>query len=191
VISTLRLVPHWIIYNTHSKKYLIQEDVKQWLKALKIENYGIQFGFLYLMTLCKEYRNIFYYRIGFMKYIFKYLCPPKNTLFVSLEFGGDIGSGIVIRHGESTRIFARAIGKNCIVWQQVTVGRGRDGGTPTIEDNVKIYSGAKVLGNIKIGNNVRIGANAVVVKDVPDNCTVVGVPAYIVRKNGIKTKEDL
>lgn len=55
---------------------------------------------------------------------------------------------------------------------------------PTILDNVSIKAGAKVLGKITIGNNVIIGANAVVVKDVPDNCTVVGVPAYIIKKEG-------
>ena len=176
----------------HKKNGLLKEDVKQWLKSRKIENFGSQFGFLYLMTFCREYRNIFYYRIGLIKYILKYLCPPMNTLAVGLEFGGDIGSGIIIWHGQSTIIFAKSIGKNCTVWQQVTIGRGgKEGGTPAIGDNVKIFSGAKVLGSIKIGNNVLIGANAVVVKDVPDNCTVVGVPAYIVKKNGIKTKEDL
>jgi serine acetyltransferase len=62
---------------------------------------------------------------------------------------------------------------------------------PVIGSNVAIYAGAKVLGNITIGDNVNIGANAVVVKDVPDNCTVVSVPAYIVKRNGIKVREEL
>jgi serine O-acetyltransferase len=58
-------------------------------------------------------------------------------------------------------------------------------------DNVRIMAGAKVIGNITIGNNSTVGANAVVVKDVPPNCTVVGVPAYIVRRDGVRTHEKL
>jgi serine O-acetyltransferase len=172
----------------------MKEDVEKWLRAHKKENYGIQFGFLYLMTFWNEYRNVFYFRTGFIKHILKYLCFPLSTLHIGLEkgFSGEIGSGLIIWHGEATRIFARSIGKDCSIWQQVTIGRGGvHGGTPTIGDNVKVYSGAKIIGNIVVGNNVQIGANAVVVKDVPGNCTVVGVPAYIVKRNGIKIKEDL
>ncbi len=70
------------------------------------------------------------------------------------------------------------IGKNCTIFQQVTIGSNtlKDSGgtgTPVIGDNVYIGAGAKIIGGVKIGNNVRIGANCVVVKDVPDNCTVV------------------
>lgn len=55
------------------------------------------------------------------------------------------------------------------------------GGTPVIGDNVKIGTGAKIIGGVTVGNNVFIGANAVVVKDVPDNCVVGGVPAKIIK----------
>jgi serine O-acetyltransferase len=59
-------------------------------------------------------------------------------------------------------------------------------------DNVRIGAGAKVIGKVVVGNNCIIGANAVIVKDVPDNCTVVGVyPVYIVRRDGVKVKEIL
>lgn len=60
-----------------------------------------------------------------------------------------------------------------------------------IGDNVNILPEAKVIGKINIGNNVTIGANAVVNKDVPEKCTVAGVPAYIVRRNGVRTTENL
>lgn len=73
------------------------------------------------------------------------------------------------------------MGKNCTIFQQTTIG-ATEKGTPTLGDNVTIYCGAKVLGNISIGNNVVIGANAVVVKDVPDNVVVAGVPAKIIRR---------
>lgn len=82
------------------------------------------------------------------------------------------------------------MGKDCVIYQQVTIGYNYIG-KPTIGDNVEISAGVKIIGDITIGNNVKIGANAVVVKNVPDNCTVVGVPAYIVKRNGIRTKEEL
>lgn len=79
------------------------------------------------------------------------------------------------------------IGSNCTILQQVTIGQARlnDPHAPVIGDNVYIGAGAKILGSITIGNNVNIGANSVVVSDIPDNCTVVGAPARIV-----KTKEN-
>jgi len=109
------------------------------------------------------------------------------TLYINTR---DVGPGLVLRHGFSTIIAAKKIGKNCTIFQQVTVGF-LGYGSPTIGDNVVITAGAKVLGNIRVGDNSKVGANAVVVKDVPENCTVVGSPAFIVRRNGVKTKEPL
>ncbi|WP_283640772.1 serine O-acetyltransferase [Mesonia mobilis] len=76
------------------------------------------------------------------------------------------------------------MGKNCMIGTQVTVG-GKSGHfeVPVIGDNVYLATGAKILGPIKIGNNVIVGANAVVIKDVPDNCVVAGIPAKIIKKN--------
>lgn len=62
---------------------------------------------------------------------------------------------------------------------------------PTIGNNVRIYSNSVVIGNITIGDNVNIGAGSIVLKSVPSNCTVVGNPAYIVKRNGQKVKEKL
>jgi serine O-acetyltransferase len=111
-----------------------------------------------------------------------------DTLYLSTK---DIGSGFMIWHGVSTIIQAKKIGKNCTIRQHITVGNlgNIGGGIPVIGDNVEIGSGAIIIGNITIGNNTIIGAGSVVTKDVPENCTVVGVPAYIIRKDGIKTKE--
>lgn len=83
-------------------------------------------------------------------------------------------------HPFATVVNAEKIGKNCIIFQQVTVGM-KNGEKPIILDNVTITCGAKVLGGITIGNNVIIGANAVVVKDVPDNSVVAGIPAKVIK----------
>ncbi|HEY8443359.1 MAG TPA: serine O-acetyltransferase EpsC [Clostridia bacterium] len=98
----------------------------------------------------------------------------------------DHGSGVVI--GETT-----IIGKNCTLYQGVTLGgTGKDTGKrhPTLEDNVMVSAGAKVLGPITIGKGSKIGAGSVVLKDVPPGCTVVGIPGRVVRING-KKPDDL
>ena len=92
----------------------------------------------------------------------------------------DHGMGVVI--GETT-----VIGRNVTLFQGVTLGgTGKERGKrhPTLGDNVVIGTGAKILGNITIGDNVQVGANAVVVRDVPPNSTVVGVPGRVARRAG-------
>ena len=76
------------------------------------------------------------------------------------------------------------IGKNVCIYQQVSIAikRPHAKGAATIGDNVLIGSGAKIIGPVNIGSNVNIGANAVVTKDIPDNCTVIGNPSIIIRK---------
>jgi len=109
--------------------------------------------------------------------------------FWSIVTGADIplnskiGGGLMIPHPNGIVIHPRAIiGPNCLFFQQVTIG-SRDSDPPNIGEHVDIGAGAKVLGNIKIGNDVRIGANAVVVTDVDDNCTVGGIPARVLKQS--------
>lgn len=92
----------------------------------------------------------------------------------------DIGGGLYIQHGFSTIVLAKRIGENCSIYQQVTIGfKGTE--QPILEDNVNISCGAKVLGGITMHRNSRAGAGAVVVKDVPENAIVGGVPAKIIK----------
>jgi serine O-acetyltransferase len=195
LVSSLRLLPHWIIFNVSKNTKIMKEDTKRWLVLYQLNKIGIQIGFLFLMTYYPDYRNLFYYRIGLIQYVIKFLCKPMDTLYLSTK---DIGPGLVLWHGFSTIIYAKSIGKNCTIRQQITVGNlgnkdvGKSGEElPIIGDNVEIGAGAIIIGNITIGNNSIIGAGAVVTKNVPENCSVIGVPAYINRKNGIKTKEAL
>ena len=95
-----------------------------------------------------------------------------------------IGAGLKLPHCLSIVVHPKAvIGMNCTIHQFVTIGGDINGVAPKIGDNCYIGSGAVLLGDIKIGNNVTIGANAVVVKDVPENATVVGVPARVIHYN--------
>lgn len=81
-----------------------------------------------------------------------------------------------------------SIGKNATIYNGVTIGlqHDEDSQGPVIGDNVYIGSGAKILGKIKIGHNVSIGANAVVIRDVPDNSIAVGIPARIIAKKTVQ-----
>lgn len=98
-----------------------------------------------------------------------------------------LGGGLKISHYSGIVINADAkIGEGLHIYQGVTIGStaGPKGGIPVIGDNVILCAGAKVIGNVRIGNNVVVGANAVVIRDVPDNCVVAGVPAKVISQNG-------
>jgi serine O-acetyltransferase len=104
--------------------------------------------------------------------------------------GATIGKGVFIDHGMGVVIGETAvIGDYALIYQGVTLGgTGKESGKrhPTLGENVVVGAGAKVLGNIQIGNNVRLGAGSVVLRDVPSDCTVVGVPGRIVYRSGVR-----
>lgn len=190
-LSTLRLIPHLLILlaRRRSQNDLLWKDLARWTSLILQKDRPPRVGdFLVLMTWKLEFRNLFYYRTGWVARLFAPLAPTLPTLYLKTK---NIGPGLVLQHGFSTILTAHSIGENCWVNQQVTVGYTDKGGSPRIGNNVSIGAGAKVLGDIVIGDNVRIGANAVVVKSVPPNCTVVGVPASIVKRDGKPVKEDL
>ncbi len=120
------------------------------------------------------------------------LVSQVSKFFTGIEIhpGATIGAGFFIDHGMGVVIGETAfIGSNVTLFQGVTLGgTGKEKGKrhPTLGNNVVVGAGAKILGNIKIGNNVNVGANAVVVREVPNNSTVVGVPGRIARKEGKK-----
>lgn len=104
---------------------------------------------------------------------------------ISLPIGAKIGPGLRIWHFGNIFINSGVIiGKNCTLRQGVTIGnRHENGSLPVIGDNVEFGAYAQVLGGVHIGNNSKIGAMSVVLVDVPENATVAGVPAKIVRQN--------
>lgn len=105
---------------------------------------------------------------------------------IEIHPGAEIGERFFIDHGEGVVIGETTIiGNDVLIYQQVTLGgTGKDKGKrhPTLMDGVIVGAGAKVLGNITLGNHVRVGAGSVVVEDVPDFATVVGVPGRIVKQ---------
>jgi serine O-acetyltransferase len=109
---------------------------------------------------------------------------------IEIHPGATIGQGVFIDHGMGVVIGETAIvGNYALIYQGVTLGgTGKESGKrhPTLGENVVVGAGAKVLGNIHIGNNVRIGAGSVVLRDVPADCTVVGIPGRIIYRSGVR-----
>lgn len=172
---------HIIAYHFSNNKDIIRKDANR-RREYRLYDYKDNFN-AYLAQILwrdKEFRNQFYYRLdsSFVVFFLNLILPALHD--VDLERCHNIGEGLVILHGHGIIInrFSK-IGINCTIYHGVTIGStGKM--PPVIGDNVFIGCGAKVLGEITIGNNVKIGAGAVVVKDIPDNVTVIGVPAHII-----------
>jgi serine O-acetyltransferase len=182
ILEFIRYTPHLILFFLHKNRSFIQADTLRWLYVMRI-NYNKTIGFVYLLCYYPEFRNLFYYRIGFLGHILNLICPEMSTLYIRTK---DIGEGLFIQHGFSTTIGAKSIGKNCWINQQVTIGYSNDRDCPVILDNVTIGAGAIIIGKVLIGNNSMIGANAIVIKDVPENSSVFCVPPHIMKWSGAK-----
>ncbi|WZL72658.1 serine O-acetyltransferase [Clostridiaceae bacterium 35-E11] len=132
------------------------------------------------------------YKRGFM--VSARLISQISRFFTGIEIhpGAKIGKRLFIDHGMGVVIGETTeIGNDVTIYQGATLGgTGKEKGKrhPTIEDNVVISSGAKVLGPFKVGENSKIGSGSVVLKEVPPNCTVVGVPGHIVIKDNVKIR---
>lgn len=139
-----------------------------------------------MLLFVKEYRNVFYLRVGKWKYLLYYL-PPLSSLYIFTR-SEDFGAGTFIQHGFATIITADHVGENCWINQQVTIGYNASKkygyGRPWIGDHVRVSCGAKVVGKIRVGDESVVGVNSVVVKDVPPRSTVVCSPAMLIREEG-------
>ncbi len=180
-----------LIRKVHSmavSKDLLDADYRRWT-SFHMMDYIHAIEDLYLE--CQEFRNLFFFRVKEgNKYVrmLGFFYPPLPTLCICTP---DIGPGFFLQHGFSTIIAARKIGRNCWINQQVTIGFSTRDDAPTIGDDVSIYAGAIIIGRVSIGDRSKIGAGAVVVGSVPPDCTVVGNPARIIRRNGQRVNEPL
>lgn len=191
-LGLIRFIPHIFVYYLHPKHAFLKRERDEWIKQIKNVNEFNVRNHLWLFSVLREYRSVFYHRIGFISILLKPFASSQN----SLQFdtcSDNIGVGFVIQHGFSTIVNAKSVGDFVQIWQNVTIGVNisHTQNKPIIGNNVKICTGAIVLSNIEIGDNVTIGAGAVVVKNVPPNCTVVGNPAYIIKKDNAKVHEKL
>ena len=143
--------------------------------------------------LYPSFRVMIHYRLAHKLYLKKHYLLARfvsqraaRKTGIEIHPGAQIGSGFFIDHGTGVVIGETTIiGNNVTLYQGVTLGgTGKESGKrhPTLEDNVMVSAGAKVLGSFTIGANSKIGAGSVVLEEVPPNCTVVGVPGRIIKR---------
>lgn len=190
IINELKRITKFTMYSNYdyflndlkNAKYVWDYFETDFKRLFNFDN--IVFNFLNNHTL----QGILCYRIS----RYYYLNQNENKALIISNLGrqlsgfeiyytAEIGYGLKINHGLGTVIGARTkIGNNCLFHHGVTIG-GKNNQRPIIENNVIIYPGAKILGGITIGENSIIGANSVVLKNVPENSKVAGVPMKILR----------
>ncbi|MBR6572559.1 MAG: serine O-acetyltransferase [Clostridia bacterium] len=168
------------------------EDIRAVKERDPAARSALEVYFLYPgVKAIRMYRRAHFFYTHKMYLIARYISQKAVRLTgIEIHPGAKIGRRLVIDHGTGVVIGETAeIGDDVLIYQGVTLGgTGKDTGKrhPTIGNNVMISSGAKVLGPFKVGDNARIAAGAVVLEEVPENATVVGVPAKVVKLGGVK-----
>jgi serine O-acetyltransferase len=195
VAGRLFVLPMLLPFVISRHRELILTDVNRWVELEHLSIDSRTAALLHLLCFYKEFRNLYYYRlkqddvlgavlVAFYKLVYK----EPSWLVIRPR---SLGPGFFVQHGVGSNINGERIGANCRVNQQVTIGFRDNDRLPRIGNNVHIGAGARVLGDLTVGDNVIIGANAVVTHDVPPDCTVAGVPARIIRRNGQRVDESL
>lgn len=191
MVNYIRTLPVYLCIRCSAHREMIEKDFLRWWKICgeQMDPVSVkgQFAALnWLLVNLPEYRSLLLHRLrrhpktaaSVLHFaVTRILWRPMESLYIHTE---DIGGGLFIQHGFSTIICARRIGENCWINQQVTIGyNGLE--CPVLEDNVVVHCGAKVIGGITMGKNSMAAAGAVVVKDVPKNTVVGGVPAKVIK----------
>lgn len=168
------------------------EDIRAYRKNDPAASSALEVALLY-----NGFHAILFYRAAHWLYVhrLRFLARmisqfAKFLTGVEIHPAAKIGRRLVIDHGTGIVIGATAeIGDDCLLYQGVTLGgTGKEVGKrhPTLGNNIMVGCGAKILGPFKVGDNARIAANSVVLREVPENATVVGVPGRVVRISGEK-----
>jgi serine O-acetyltransferase len=179
---------HLLTYALAPGRAVIDVDVEVWMREHELRGSSL-LGLHTLLIEHPEFRNLFYYRVMPWSYLLRVIYWPLPTLRLTAK---QIGPGLFIQHGEGARINGQRIGAYCWVNQQVTIGYSNKTDLPVLHDRVRVGPGARIFGAVTVGEGTTVGANAVIVKDVPAHCTVVGVyPAYIVRDHGQRVNRKL
>lgn len=169
-------------------------NFKLYMDSIKARDPAVKSS-LEIILLYSGVHAVFNHRIAhfFFKHKLFFLARLTSQIsrfFTGIEIhpGAKIGKRLFIDHGSGVIIGETTeIGDDCTLFQGVTLGgTGKDVGKrhPTLGNNISVGSGAKILGPVTIGDNTKIAANAVVLNDIPPNCTVVGIPGEIVKING-------
>ena len=168
----------------------IREDIQAVKERDPAARSSIEIFFLYPgVRALRMYRRAHWFYKRNMKFIARWISQrAARKTGIEIHPGATIGRRLVIDHGHGVVIGETAeIGDDVLIYQGVTLGgTGKDVGKrhPTLGNNVLVGAGAKVLGPFKIADNSKIAANAVVLEEVPENSTAVGIPARVVRRHG-------
>lgn len=182
----------------------VSDEIKTDISAVRARDPAAR-NDIEVLLLYSGVHAILAYRVAHKLYIGRHYFPAraisqlaKFITGIEIHPGAKIGRGLVIDHGAGVVIGETAeIGDDCTLYQGVTLGgTGKDSGKrhPTLGNNVMVGAGAKVLGPFRIGDNAKIAAGAVVLEEIPANATAVGIPARVVRRDGVKVtkcNEDL
>ncbi len=177
---------------------LFRQDVARWIVPGQVSDPAAVTPWLTLKLLFRHLplRAMLWFRFGSW-------CKRKNIPFwpswsqrrimgrygLEIWIGAPVGGGLYVPHPFGTVIAVKQMGRNCSVISAVTFGMRNTWDFPTVGDNVYVGAGARVLGGIHVGNNAVVGANAVVIRDVPADATVVGVPARVLEIAGLKVAD--
>ena len=174
----------------------IIEIIKEDIRSIQERDPAARSGFEIMLTYSGIHAVIMYrvahaFQNAGLKTVARIISQFARFLTgIEIHPAAKIGKGLFIDHGMGVVIGETTeIGNNCTLYQGVTLGgTGKDKGKrhPTLGDNVLVGAGARVLGPINIGDNSKIASGAVVLKDVPENSTAVGIPAKVVRRDGVK-----
>lgn len=175
-------IPHLLVYliSSHAKRRLIYNDLTAMKNQIHVNINGLLL-LLFFLHNNRFYRSLFYFRIGAIVSLIISWYRPGDKYFIFSQ-STKIGEGFKFAHPYSTIINAHSIGKNFSCIHLTTIGKA-NGKRPIIGDNVTCGANVSIIGDITIGNNVTIGAGSVVVKSIPSNCVVAGVPAKIIKQS--------
>ncbi len=176
-------------------------DLRNTIKAIR-ERDPAATSSLQVVLLYPGFHAVLFHRLSHRLYKIKWyflarLISQTTKFFTGIEIhpGATIGKGLFIDHGSGVVIGETAvIGDNCTIYQGVTLGgTGKHTGKrhPTLGNNVMVGAGAKVLGPFKVGDNSKIAAGAVVLDEIPENSTAVGIPARVIKRGDQKVLNDL
>lgn len=183
IVAFILFIPHLIIFFFSKKRSAIVDDL------YSQSNGKSGTGFIVFVDLAdklfhhRAFRNLFYFRTSSFFSKTLRIFYPRDRYFI-IDIRTKLGSGVHLAHPYSTILNAESIGDNLYVNHLVTVGE-IEGRRPVIGKNVQLHAGSIIIGGITIGDNVIVGAGAVVVKDVPNNCTVVGNPSRVIKNQNI------
>ena len=172
-----------------------KEDIAAYMDRDPAARSALEIALLYPgFRAVRMYRRAHWFYKRNHKFIARYISQrAARKTGIEIHPGATIGRRLVIDHGTGIVIGETAeIGDDVLIYQGVTLGgTGKETGKrhPTIGNNVLIGAGAKVLGPFTVGDNSNIAAGAVVLEEIPPDCTAVGVPARVVRRNGIRVDD--